>query len=55
MQIVDWLGADGGECLIVLDECHKAKNLVDDSGTSEYISVSSLDTYFVSTAVLVVG
>ncbi|MEW5304646.1 MAG: hypothetical protein WDW36_007243 [Sanguina aurantia] len=33
MQIVDWLGADDGECMIVLDECHKAKNLVHEIGS----------------------
>jgi hypothetical protein len=28
-QIVEWLaGAEGGEVLIVFDECHRAKNLV---------------------------
>ena len=28
-QIVEWLAeADGGEVLIVLDECHRAKNLL---------------------------
>ncbi|MEW5318589.1 MAG: hypothetical protein WDW38_009802 [Sanguina aurantia] len=27
-QIVNWLGEGDGECLIILDECHKAKNLV---------------------------
>lgn len=40
-QITDWLGADGGECLIVLDECHKAKNLVDDGASSEHIFTPS--------------
>lgn len=34
-QVTDWLGADDGECLIILDECHKAKNLVDDAVSSE--------------------
>lgn len=34
-QITDWLGEGDGECLIILDECHKAKNLVDDAGTSK--------------------
>ena len=28
-QLIEWLeGAAGGDCLIVLDECHKAKNLL---------------------------
>lgn len=28
-QIVEWLeGHDDGNCFIILDECHKAKNLV---------------------------
>lgn len=28
-QIVEWLaGAEGGEVLIVFDECHRAKNLI---------------------------
>lgn len=33
-QIVTWLrGNDGkGECLIILDECHKAKNLIAKEG-----------------------
>ncbi|KAG2496515.1 hypothetical protein HYH03_005339 [Edaphochlamys debaryana] len=35
-QLVQWLGgADGrGDCLIILDECHKAKNLLDAAGNS---------------------
>jgi hypothetical protein len=35
-QVIDWLkGTDGkGDCMIILDECHKAKNLVTDSGDS---------------------
>jgi hypothetical protein len=34
-QIVTWLGGPkgDGECLIVLDECHKAKNLLDAAGS----------------------
>lgn len=36
-QIVTWLsggeGADRGRALIVLDECHKAKNLLDAAGS----------------------
>lgn len=33
-QIVNWLrGRDGqGECLVILDECHKAKNLIAKEG-----------------------
>jgi hypothetical protein len=33
-QIAEWLGGADykGECLIVLDECHKAKNLVMPNG-----------------------
>lgn len=31
-QIVEWLGGQGGDCMIVLDECHKAKNLMNSSG-----------------------
>lgn len=32
-QILDWLGEEGnGEPLIVLDECHKAKNLLTSKG-----------------------
>lgn len=33
-QIVEWLGGQGGECMIVLDECHKAKNLMNSKGAS---------------------
>jgi hypothetical protein len=34
-QIVEWLlGDDDGECMIVLDECHRAKNLVSKAGAS---------------------
>lgn len=37
-QIVKWLkGRDGrGECLIILDECHKAKNLIAKEGKHLY-------------------
>ncbi len=34
-QIVGWLGGpagDGKDCLVILDECHKAKNLLDVGG-----------------------
>ena len=34
-QIVDWLlGNEVGECMIILDECHRAKNLVSKAGSS---------------------
>ena len=37
-QVVTWLGGRDkrDECLVVLDECHKAKNLLDSAG-SEYL------------------
>ena len=37
-HVVEWLaGADRkGECLIILDECHKAKNLIAREGRSKY-------------------
>ncbi|KAJ9534468.1 hypothetical protein QJQ45_016176, partial [Haematococcus lacustris] len=36
-QLVQWLGGEDGSgehCLVVLDECHRAKNLVDSAGGS---------------------
>ncbi|KAJ9534596.1 hypothetical protein QJQ45_022183 [Haematococcus lacustris] len=36
-QLVQWLGGEDGSgehCLVVLDECHRAKNLVDTAGGS---------------------
>ena len=39
-QVVDWLaGSDRtGNCLVILDECHKAKNLIAREGGNIHIS-----------------
>lgn len=33
-QIIEWLGSGEGDPIIVLDECHKAKNLLSARGVS---------------------
>ncbi|GIM01409.1 hypothetical protein Vretimale_6229 [Volvox reticuliferus] len=55
-QIVNWLGGPkgDGECLIVLDECHKAKNLLDAAGNSSQtgLAVESLQDQLPNARVL---
>ncbi|GIL64960.1 hypothetical protein Vafri_18816 [Volvox africanus] len=55
-QIVSWLGGPkgDGECLIVLDECHKAKNLLDAAGNSSQtgLAVESLQDQLPNARVL---
>lgn len=42
-QIVEWLAeADDGDVLIVLDECHRAKNLVATEGRSTKTGIAVL-------------
>lgn len=42
-QIVEWLAeAEDGEVLIVLDECHRAKNLVATEGRSTKTGIAVL-------------
>lgn len=40
-QVVEWLaGADKtGNCLIILDECHKAKNLIAREGRVQHVAI----------------
>ncbi|GLC46902.1 hypothetical protein PLESTB_001282200 [Pleodorina starrii] len=55
-QIVTWLGGPTGdaECLVVLDECHKAKNLLDAAGNSSQtgLAVESLQDQLPNARVL---
>ena len=43
-QLITWLAADGGDALVVFDECHRAKNLVanDASSTVTGLAVAAL-------------
>ena len=43
-QLIAWLAADGGDVLVVFDECHRAKNLVSKEGASTVtgLAVASL-------------
>ncbi|GFR48740.1 hypothetical protein Agub_g10698, partial [Astrephomene gubernaculifera] len=55
-QLVSWLGGAEGkdDCLIVLDECHKAKNLLDAAGNSSQtgLAVESLQDQLPNARVL---
>jgi hypothetical protein len=41
-QLVNWLGGSSGkgECLVIFDECHRAKNLTDDSSKSTQTAIA---------------
>ena len=41
-QLVSWLGEDKHGPLVVFDECHRAKNLVNENGTFICISVRAI-------------